>query len=85
VLSMAVVGDPGDEVTARTDGGARPQPDTTEMLAVPMQAVTRAVRTAVAIPELNIFLQGPSINRLVYKLAPAADAKPHSSEGILAP
>jgi hypothetical protein len=51
VLPMAVVWDPGDEVAARTDGGAWPQPDTNEMLAVPRQAATRAVRTAVAISE----------------------------------
>jgi hypothetical protein len=59
VLPIAEAGDPGNEVAARTDGGAGPHPDTNEMLAVPTQAATKAVRTAVAIPELNILFARP--------------------------
>ncbi|WP_313865747.1 hypothetical protein [Mycobacterium sp.] len=54
VLPVAVA---GDVVAARIDGGAELHADIDEVLAIPMQAPTSAVRTAVAIRELNIFPQ----------------------------
>jgi hypothetical protein len=69
VLAVAVV---GDVVDARIDGGARPHADTNETLATPMQAPTRALRTALVIRDFNIFVARTSRRfDLVYKLAPA--------------
>ena len=45
----------GDVVAARIDGAAKLHADTNEMPAIPMPALTRAVRTAVATRELNMF------------------------------
>jgi hypothetical protein len=45
----------GDVVAARMDGGAKLHADTSEVLAIPMQAPARAERIAVAMRELNIF------------------------------
>jgi hypothetical protein len=52
VLPVAVA---GDVVAARIDGDAELHADIDEMLARPMQAPARAVRTAAANRALNIF------------------------------
>src|ERR1700722_12658919 len=75
---MLPVAAAGDVVAARIDGGAGLHADIDEMLASPMQAPTRAVRTAVANRELDIFPRiDQSGNRLVSKVAPSANALAH--------